>query len=101
MTSSKHVHAFVIVVAVLCGLQAHAALSRDVFADKAAVEAVLNRDYPELDTLYKDIHSHPEIQYQEVKTAAKLAAQMRALGFVITERVGKTGLVAIYHNGAG
>jgi hypothetical protein len=36
-----------------------------------------------------------------VKTAAKLAAEMRALGFEVTEKVGKTGLVAIYKNGDG
>jgi hippurate hydrolase len=36
-----------------------------------------------------------------VKTAAKLAAEMRALGFEVTEQVGKTGLVAIYKNGNG
>ena len=36
-----------------------------------------------------------------MKTAAKLAAEMRALGFEVTEKVGKTGLVAIYKNGDG
>jgi amidohydrolase len=36
-----------------------------------------------------------------VKTAAKLAAEMRALGFDVTEKVGKTGLVAIYKKGDG
>jgi len=36
-----------------------------------------------------------------VKTAAKLAAEMRAIGFEVTEKVGKTGLVAIYKNGDG
>ena len=51
--------------------------------------------------LYKDIHAHPEIAFQEVKTAAKLAAEMRALGFEVTEEVGKTGVVAIYRNGDG
>ena len=36
-----------------------------------------------------------------MKTAAKLAAEMRALGFEVTEKVGKTGLVAVYKNGDG
>ena len=36
-----------------------------------------------------------------MKTAAKLAAEMRALGFEVTEKVGGTGLVAIYRNGPG
>ena len=73
----------------------------DVPAAKAAVDGVLDREYPHLDALYKDIHTHPELGFQEVQTAAKLAAEMRALGFQVTEHVGKTGIVAIYKNGAG
>src|ERR1700742_1699605 len=78
---------------------AHAEI--DVAKLKPAIEASVESDYPALDALYKDIHAHPEIAFQEVKTAAKLAAEMRALGFEVTEKVGKTGLVAIYKNGDG
>src|SRR5579871_2080050 len=73
----------------------------DVPALKAKIETSLESDYPKLDALYKDIHAHPEIAFQEEKTAAKLAAEMRALGFEVTEHVGKTGVVAIYKNGDG
>jgi amidohydrolase len=65
------------------------------------IEKSVEADYPKLDALYKDIHAHPEVAFQEVKTAAKLAAEMRALGFDVTEKIGKTGLVAIYKNGEG
>jgi amidohydrolase len=78
---------------------AHAEL--DVIKLKAAIETSVEADYPKLDALYKDIHAHPEIAFQELNTAAKLAAEMRALGFEVTEKVGKTGLVAIYKNGEG
>src|ERR1700755_1476552 len=78
---------------------AHAEI--DVAKLQPAIEAAVESDYPKLDALYKDIHAHPEIAFQEVKTAAKLAAEMRALGFEVTEHVGKTGLVAIYKNGNG
>jgi hippurate hydrolase len=71
----------------------------DVNSLKAAIETSVEADYPKLDALYKDIHAHPEIAFQEEKTASKLAAEMRALGFEVTEKVGKTGLVAIYKNG--
>jgi len=77
------------------------AQARDVAADKAAVDAVLDRGYARLDALYKDIHQHPELGMQETATAAKLAKEMRALGFQVTEKVGGTGLVAIYRNGPG
>jgi hippurate hydrolase len=73
----------------------------DVNSLKAAIETSVEADYPKLDALYKEIHAHPEIAFQEEKTASKLAAEMRALGFEVTEKVGKTGLVAIYKNGEG
>jgi amidohydrolase len=57
--------------------------------------------YADLDVIYKDIHSHPELGFEEVRTAARLAADMRALGLQVTEKVGKTGVVALYRNGAG
>lgn len=63
--------------------------------------AIINGIYPQLDAIYKDLHAHPEIAFQEERTAARLAAEMRKIGFEVTEKVGKTGVVAIYKNGAG
>src|ERR1700760_4037870 len=84
----------------LClALPAHAEL--DVPELKSAIEASVDSAYPHLHALYKDIHAHPELAFQEVKTAARLAAEMRALGFEVTEHVGITGVVAIYKNGNG
>jgi amidohydrolase len=88
--------------AALCSvlaLPAHAEI--DVATLKQTIETSFESDYPKLDALYKDIHAHPEIAFQEVKTAARLAAEMRAIGFEVTEQVGKTGLVALYRNGNG
>jgi amidohydrolase len=68
---------------------------------KTDVKTRVNSMYPWLDTVYKDLHAHPEIAFQEVRTAGKLAAEMRKLGFEVTEKVGKTGIVAVYKNGAG
>jgi len=73
----------------------------DVAKAKAQIDAGLDKTYGHLDALYKDIHEHPELGFQEVQTAAKLAKEMRALGFEVTEHVGKTGIVAIYKNGPG
>jgi amidohydrolase len=98
----KHLAKPFLVSAALCVaavLPAHADM--DVTGLKAAIEKSLEADYPKLDVLYKDLHAHPELAFEEVKTAAKLAAEMRAIGFEVTEKVGKTGLVAIYKNGDG
>ena len=58
-------------------------------------------DMPALITLYEDLHANPELSFQEVETARKLAARARALGFEVTEGVGKTGVVAVMRNGEG
>jgi amidohydrolase len=59
------------------------------------------KDMPSLMNLYRDLHANPELSFQEVRTAAKLAAEARRLGFEVTEKVGKTGVVAVMKNGAG
>ncbi|TNE34182.1 MAG: amidohydrolase [Alphaproteobacteria bacterium] len=61
----------------------------------------LMADMPDLMELYRDLHTHPELSFQEFRTAAKLAARARELGFEVTEGVGKTGVVAVMRNGAG
>lgn len=65
------------------------------------IDAQLDRDYPALEAVYKQIHAHPELAFQEVQTAKTLATEMRALGFTVLEGVGKTGVVAILKNGDG
>ena len=80
---------------------AGAAHAADVASEKAAVDRVLDGAYPQLDALYKDVHAHPELGFHETRTAALLAGEMRKLGFSVTEGVGGTGIVAIYHNGDG
>ena len=82
----------------LASVSAHAA---DPAAQKTAVDAEIARQWPELDALYYDLHSHPELGFQENRTSALLAVKMRKLGFEVTEHVGKTGVVAVYRNGAG
>ncbi|MGZ6040071.1 MAG: amidohydrolase [Phenylobacterium sp.] len=73
----------------------------DVAKQKTQVDAGLDKAWPHLEAIYKDIHQHPELAFQENATAAKLAKEMRDLGFEVTEHVGKTGIVAIYKNGPG
>lgn len=68
---------------------------------KSDVNTRVDAMYPWLDKVYKDLHAHPEIAFQEVRTAGKLALEMRNLGFTVTEQVGKTGIVAVLKNGAG
>jgi hippurate hydrolase len=70
-------------------------------ARAATLAQDIRADMPQLMTLYRDLHASPELSMQEVRTPAKLAAEARKLGFQVTERVGKTGVVAVMKNGPG
>src|SRR6476661_3963229 len=56
---------------------------------------------PDLESVYKDIHSHPELSMQEKRTAGIAADRLRAAGYEATSGVGKTGVVGVLRNGNG
>ena len=70
-------------------------------ASPDAVAAEVRRDLPSLMALYRDLHANPELSMQETRTAAKLAAEARKLGYEVTTGVGRTGVVAVMKNGPG
>ena len=72
-------------------------LVKSAQAATAEADAVYGKAY----ALYVDLHQHPELSGAETATAAKLAGQLRALGYTVTERVGGTGVVAVLRNGSG
>src|SRR6201997_1848574 len=55
----------------------------------------------DLEALYKDVHSHPELSMQETRTADLAANRLRAAGYEVTTGVGKTGVVGLLRNGEG
>ena len=56
---------------------------------------------PELEAIYKDLHQHPELSMQEVRTARIVADYVEKLGYEVARNVGVTGVVAVLRNGAG
>src|SRR5271154_1037743 len=66
-----------------------------------AATAEVDAAYPRAYALYVDLHEHPELSGYETRTAAKLAGELRALGYTVSEHVGGTGIVAILRNGPG
>ncbi len=56
---------------------------------------------PELIRLRRDIHAHPELSFQEFRTAALVADTLRELGLAPREGVGRTGVTADIGGGDG
>ena len=65
------------------------------------LDDAVRQDMPSLMAIYRDFHANPELSMKEVRTAAKLAAEAKKLGFDVTTGVGKTGIVAVMRNGPG
>jgi len=65
------------------------------------VQSHLAQEYPSLLELYKHLHSHPELSFQEVQSAARVADELRKAGCEVTPGVGKHGVVGVLRNGAG
>ncbi len=74
-----------------------------------SLDAMVDRELATLVSTYKMLHAAPELSHYEVKTSAFFAAQLRALGYEVTENVGKFvqpnwkgyGVVAVMKNGDG
>jgi hippurate hydrolase len=66
-----------------------------------AVEKGLDTEFDSLLSLYKYLHTHPELSLQEEKTSARLARELREAGFEVTEKFGGYGVVGVLKNGDG
>jgi len=72
------------------------AYAKDNLADS------IQADYKNrLGDMFEEFHANPELSLAEFKTAKKIAKELRASGFNVTENVGGTGVVALLKNGEG
>jgi hippurate hydrolase len=83
-----------------------AALSLAISVDAHAADPKLRNDiaadYRErLGALFESFHRNPELSGKEIETSKRLAAEIRALGYDVTENVGGHGIVAVLRNGEG
>lgn len=68
---------------------------------KGAIGAQVEATLEEVQALYRQIHQHPELPFQEHETSARLAEALERLGYEVTRGVGGTGVVALLRNGEG
>ncbi|MGW1830577.1 amidohydrolase [Streptomyces tubercidicus] len=55
----------------------------------------------DLVALYEDLHRHPELAFQETRTAAEAARRLTACGYDVTTGIAGTGVVGVLRNGPG
>ena len=86
----------------LIGTVAWAVLACGAQAQDQDLRNSIQADYDaNLADLFDHFHRNPELSGLEHMTAARMAAELRALGYEVTTGVGGTGVVAVLENGEG
>ena len=71
-------------------------------ASASELSESIEQDYHDyLADLWDHFHRNPELSLVEFRTAERMAKELRAAGFEVTEQVGGTGVVAMFENGDG
>jgi len=79
-------------------------------SQQSDLDGLVDREIPSLVSTYKALHAAPELSHYEEKTSALVAGELRALGYTVTEHVGKYpdhpdwvsyGVVGVLKNGNG
>ena len=68
---------------------------------RSTITAEIQAVYPRAEALYIELHKAPEISWREKETSARLAKELREIGYEVTTEVGRTGVVGVLRNGAG
>jgi hippurate hydrolase len=66
-----------------------------------SLDPSIDKLLPELETIYKDIHSHPELSMHEFRTAKIAGDHLANFGYEVSREVGGTGVVGVLSNGKG
>ncbi|OZI33692.1 amidohydrolase [Bordetella genomosp. 5] len=61
----------------------------------------IERAHADLTALRRDIHAHPELAFEETRTAGLVAQRLRDLGLEVHTGIGKTGVVGVLRAGSG
>jgi len=69
--------------------------------EKAYVDEALKEILPRLVGMRQDLHMHPELGFEEHRTAKIVADFLREIGLEVHEGVGKTGVVGVLRKGSG
>ncbi|MFQ5983576.1 MAG: amidohydrolase, partial [Woeseiaceae bacterium] len=89
----KRIATALLTISILCAAPA---------TEAESLREAIAADYDaNLERLFVHFHANPELSHREHETAKRLAKEIRAFGFDVTEGVGGAGIVAVLRNGPG
>lgn len=80
-------------------------LSLTSMAQKQSLNSVIssaaNSSLEKYRTVYRDLHSNPELSFMEFRTSEKMATALREMGFEVTTGFAGNGVIGVFRNGKG
>jgi amidohydrolase len=106
MVYQSRLNAFGVIVVVgvaasLCGRRAECQTTPGGTGHNGGGDPWIAQHLDGLTALYTYLHTHPELSFQEVETAKRIAAELEKIGAAVTTGVGKLGVVGVLKNGEG
>ncbi len=68
-------------------------------SSRDSLKSEIDEMVPDIVALRRDLHEHPELAFEEVRTSGIVAQRLRALGLDVRTGVAKTGVVGLLHGG--
>lgn len=68
---------------------------------KTDIHDQVDQIFTKTQSLYQHLHQHPELSFDEHQTSERLAKELSDIGYDVTTKVGRTGVVAVLKNGDG
>jgi len=65
-----------------------------------ALKALLDEYVPDLVATRRDLHQHPELAFEEVRTSGLVAQRLQALGLEVQTGIAQTGVVGLLRGGS-
>ena len=65
-----------------------------------ALKAEIDERIPDLVAMRRDLHEHPELAFEEVRTSSIVAQRLQALGLEVQTNIAKTGVVGLLRGNA-
>src|SRR5579863_4063502 len=70
-------------------------------SDDDRLKSDIDELVPDLIAMRRDLHEHPELAYEEVRTSGIVAQRLKSLGMEVQTGVAKTGVVGLLRGEAG
>src|SRR6266852_4719860 len=91
-------HILVILLLAMLNFSGHA---QNNTSARQLIDQRVSQEQSRLLELYKHLHTHPELSFQEEKTSAHVAETLRSAGYEVTTGVGRYGVVGVLRNQSG